>query len=53
MFTFTFGVEQENLFLKGKDPAGVLKDRLNNIILFNNSICTIGTGINMYITKEH
>jgi len=53
MFTFTFGVEQENLFLKGQDPVGVLKDRLNNIILFNNSICTIGTGINMYITKEH
>ena len=53
MHTFTFGVEQENLFLKGQDSVGVLKDRLNSIILFNDTICTSGTGINMYITKEH
>jgi len=53
MYTFTFGVEQENLFLKGQDPVGVLKERLNTIILFNDTIFTSGNDINMYITKEH
>jgi hypothetical protein len=52
MYSFKFGVEQQNLFLKGKDPVGVLKDRLHGIILFNDTISINDKSINMYITKE-
>ena len=53
LYSFKFGVEQENLFKQGDNPVGVLQQRLDKIILFNDTINTLGNNINTYITKEH
>jgi len=53
LYCFKFGVEQPDLFKQGNNPVGVLQQRLDKIILFNDTINTLGNNINTYITKEH
>ncbi len=52
-YTFKFGVEQKDLFSLNNDPVGVLKERLNGVVLFDNTIITKGLNTNTKITKEH
>ena len=51
VYEVTFGVEQKNLFELGSNPVGVLENRLNNIVLFSDTICTQGVNTNVWITK--
>ena len=51
VYEVRFGVEQKDLFELGSNPVGVLEDRLNNIILFSDTICTQGVNTNVWITK--
>jgi len=51
VYEVTFGVEQRNLFELGSNPVGVLENRLNNIVLFSDTISTQGVNTNVWITK--
>jgi len=51
VYEVTFGVEQKNLFELGPNPVGVLENRLNNIVLFSDTIHTQGVNTNIWITK--
>ncbi|MBR19972.1 MAG: hypothetical protein CMA64_07495 [Euryarchaeota archaeon] len=51
VYEVTFGVEQKNLFELGSNPVGVLENRLNNIVLFSDTISTQGVNTNVWITK--
>ena len=51
VYEVTFGVDQPDLFELGSNPVGVLENRLNNIVLFSDTICTQGVNTNIWITK--
>ena len=51
VYEVTFGVEQKNLFELGANPVGVLENRLDNVILFSDTINTKGLNTNIWITK--
>jgi hypothetical protein len=51
VYEVRFGVEQKNLFELGSNPVGVLENRLNNIVLFSDTIHTQGVNTNIWITK--
>ena len=51
VYEVTFGVDQPNLFELGSNPVGVLENRLNNVVLFSDTICTEGVNTNIWITK--
>jgi len=50
-FEFKFGVEQPDLFAQNGDSVGVLKKRLDNLVMFADTICTQGVNTNTWITK--
>jgi len=50
-YEFKFGVEQPNLFALKSDDVGVLKKRLNNLVMFADTICTEGVNSNTWISK--
>ncbi len=50
-YEFKFGVEQRDLFMQNGDNVGVLKKRLDNLVMFADTICTQGVNTNTWITK--
>ena len=50
-YEFVFGVEQPDLFQLHDDPVGVLKARLQGILLFGGDIVCNGVNTNTWIKK--
>jgi hypothetical protein len=50
-YEFVFGVEQPDLFQLHNDPVGVLKARLQGIVLFGGKIVCNGVNTNTWIKK--
>ena len=50
-YEFKFGVEQIDLFKLKNDDTGVLRNRLNNLVMFNDIMFTQGVNTNTWIYK--